>query len=835
MTLGLLPPSERPAVQRALDAALARMETEQATQAGEALQRQLAELDAHSAQPALARIQARRGSGNPLPEAVQRHLEQGLNHDLSRVRVHTDAEAHLLAKSVNALAFTSGTDIYFQAGQYEPNTQTGLELLAHEATHAVQQMQGQVGPGIDPDPGLEAQAQAMGQRVAAMPRQAIRRAGPLQAGTVQGPGAVQRLAAPTPSRRWQQAHAFGGQLTGTAGNVELTITSLQVIGKGVVVGQFTAANGSGRIDGFMDSKGNVYWTARYQEGTLKGKMRKFHGRVEQDEKGVPVRVLGTWLGQNAQGKPATYQLKAAYQEPQAAEPDSAAPQGGEAGGQGIYPVPASIKLPNGAVLKLNPGDFSATGSFATTTASSGEVRFSPQPTGLTEAVTRQWLADVKGLKPNEVQTARPWTAAEFLAQGWDYSDGQKPLRYASGLYQVHTGWDLNTTKENVAGGSMAKAAADGIVWFKDKTGMGNTIVLYHPQFKRHTRYGHLKDLGPLKVGQIVKAGQGLAVIGNTGTKGPHLHFDVIKKYVAAEMWNGAVNAPGMTQQKINQYVKDHYEDPMAFFARVGIVPPGATAELVKREGSQTQSGALRLNPAFLNAAITALLKLPQAQRPTEALVRSTVPKLLETAIQAGMTDPREIAMLLANVSQESKFDPSTTESLYYTKPSGLMNFSYFQKNPQLIPQYLRNPEALANVVYANRLGNGSVQSGDGWKYIGRGLIQPTGRANYAKWNVIFRDNGWKVNGQYPDFVANPQLAQHPDASYKIAVYGVRDGIFTETVPLQEVMKKLPAQPSVNQFASLRQQYVGLHGVQDVGRNSLTILQALQGIPATIPK
>ncbi|WP_232337867.1 eCIS core domain-containing protein [Deinococcus arboris] len=130
----------------------------------------MAELDAEATQPVLQRIQARRGSGNPLPEAVQRHLEQGLNHDLSKVRIHDDGEAHTLAKGVNAIAFTTGTDIFFQSGKFSPNTKSGLELLAHEVTHTVQQSQGRVGKGIDPDAGLESEARTMGAKLAqAMP------------------------------------------------------------------------------------------------------------------------------------------------------------------------------------------------------------------------------------------------------------------------------------------------------------------------------------------------------------------------------------------------------------------------------------------------------------------------------------------------------------------------------------------------------------------------------------------------------------------------------------------------------------------------------------------
>jgi hypothetical protein len=165
-----LPAGERPAIQRAVDELQAREALQRSQEAQGlarlAVQRQLAELDAQATRPILERIQARRGSGNPLPAAVQRHLELGLNHDLSRVRIHDDAEADKLARGVNAVAFTTGTDIYFQSGKFSPNTRSGLELLAHEVTHTVQQAQGRVGQGIDPDAGLESEAQTTGARLA---------------------------------------------------------------------------------------------------------------------------------------------------------------------------------------------------------------------------------------------------------------------------------------------------------------------------------------------------------------------------------------------------------------------------------------------------------------------------------------------------------------------------------------------------------------------------------------------------------------------------------------------------------------------------------------------
>jgi len=185
-------PAERPMLQRAVDDALQRQQEEEQQAASAlhlySLQRQLTELDQQAEQPIMDRIQARRGSGAPLPVAVQRQLEAGLNHDLSGVRVHTDTEADLLSKKVNAVAFTTGQDIYFQSGKFDPNTQTGIELLAHEATHTVQQSKGQVGKGIDPDAGLEAEARNMGRMIRSRSLSASDRYVGPSASTVNGTG-----------------------------------------------------------------------------------------------------------------------------------------------------------------------------------------------------------------------------------------------------------------------------------------------------------------------------------------------------------------------------------------------------------------------------------------------------------------------------------------------------------------------------------------------------------------------------------------------------------------------------------------------------------------------
>jgi hypothetical protein len=66
-------------------------------------------------------------------------MEPRFGADLSAVRIHTDAHAHELARSVNARAFTVGRNVVFGAGHYATHTDSGRRLLAHELTHTLQQ------------------------------------------------------------------------------------------------------------------------------------------------------------------------------------------------------------------------------------------------------------------------------------------------------------------------------------------------------------------------------------------------------------------------------------------------------------------------------------------------------------------------------------------------------------------------------------------------------------------------------------------------------------------------------------------------------------------------
>ena len=82
--------------------------------------------------------------GTPLDGETRGFMESRLGADFSHVRVHTDARASESAQSVQAQAYTVGTDVVFQSGKYAPESDSGKRMLAHELTHVVQQRSGPV-------------------------------------------------------------------------------------------------------------------------------------------------------------------------------------------------------------------------------------------------------------------------------------------------------------------------------------------------------------------------------------------------------------------------------------------------------------------------------------------------------------------------------------------------------------------------------------------------------------------------------------------------------------------------------------------------------------------
>ena len=114
-------------------------------------------------------IHAKRGTGRPLDAGAQSELGESMGHDFSDVNVHTDSEANQLNRAVHAEAFTTGKDIFFREGNYDPASNSGKKLLAHELTHVVQQRNAPPKQELtlsDPGDASERQASAVADKAA---------------------------------------------------------------------------------------------------------------------------------------------------------------------------------------------------------------------------------------------------------------------------------------------------------------------------------------------------------------------------------------------------------------------------------------------------------------------------------------------------------------------------------------------------------------------------------------------------------------------------------------------------------------------------------------------
>ncbi|GKS69028.1 hypothetical protein W03_10320 [Nitrosomonas sp. PY1] len=84
-------------------------------------------------------LAASQGSGQPLPQGLRDEFSTKFGNDFSNVRIHTDSQADRLNQSIHAKAFTTEQDVFFRAGEYNPDSQSGRKLIAHELTHVLQQ------------------------------------------------------------------------------------------------------------------------------------------------------------------------------------------------------------------------------------------------------------------------------------------------------------------------------------------------------------------------------------------------------------------------------------------------------------------------------------------------------------------------------------------------------------------------------------------------------------------------------------------------------------------------------------------------------------------------
>ncbi|EME70985.1 glycoside hydrolase family 19 [Paramagnetospirillum caucaseum] len=146
-----------------------------------------------------------------------------------------------------------------------------------------------------------------------------------------------------------------------------------------------------------------------------------------------------------------------------------------------------------------------------------------------------------------------------------------------------------------------------------------------------------------------------------------------------------------------------------------------------------------------------------AARPTD-IARFATP-LAEACAEWVIDTPLRQAAFLAQIAHESGQFRALAENLNYSAEALLRVFPRHFDAGQAAT-YARQPQRIGSRVYANRMGNGDEASGDGWRYRGRGLIQVTGKANYAACGTALG----------LDLIAQPDLLEQPAPAARSAVW-----------------------------------------------------------------
>jgi putative chitinase len=146
---------------------------------------------------------------------------------------------------------------------------------------------------------------------------------------------------------------------------------------------------------------------------------------------------------------------------------------------------------------------------------------------------------------------------------------------------------------------------------------------------------------------------------------------------------------------------------------------------------------------------------------------AVIAQIPDTAARFNITNNLRLAHFLSQCGHESGSWTAVRENLNYSA-KGLMGiFKKYFSNATLANAYQRQPEKIANRVYANRMGNGDEHSGDGYKFRGRGYIQLTGKENYSKFDATVPEN---IIAD-PDLVATtyPQIILPQKNFYNLAL------------------------------------------------------------------
>jgi putative chitinase len=134
--------------------------------------------------------------------------------------------------------------------------------------------------------------------------------------------------------------------------------------------------------------------------------------------------------------------------------------------------------------------------------------------------------------------------------------------------------------------------------------------------------------------------------------------------------------------------------------------------------------------------------------------------LSESMFRFGINSKVRVAAFLAQIAHESSQLNWLVENLNYSSKRLMQVWPNRFTDIKKAEAYEKNPQKLANYIYAKRLGNGDEASGDGWKYRGRGLIQLTGRGNYQAASSAIGI----------DLLSQPELLEKPKAAALSAAY-----------------------------------------------------------------
>jgi putative chitinase len=139
---------------------------------------------------------------------------------------------------------------------------------------------------------------------------------------------------------------------------------------------------------------------------------------------------------------------------------------------------------------------------------------------------------------------------------------------------------------------------------------------------------------------------------------------------------------------------------------------------------------------------------------TPELADRWVNALNETCEEFAIDSPFRIAGFLSNVAHESAGFKFVKENLNYSAASLMRVWPSRFPNLEVAQRYAMQPEKIANRAYADRMGNGDEASGDGAKFLGRGLIQLTGKNNYVAYSLACNNEAL----QHPEIVEQPKYA-----------------------------------------------------------------------------